>query len=139
MIKEKVNFRIVENADANLDIIYPQFKEDFLNPRIHVPELKEKYDLSVAKYKYLRGRVLEETGLPEKPTLKGGRHYVITDSRYIIKHKSGKCTIYKTVDGYKKSFGTYPDFETAKIVRNKLVDCNWDMTEAAQLKKQYHK
>lgn len=134
---EGVTFRIIENADANLDLIYPEFKKDFLNPKIHVPELKEKYDLSVAKYNHLREQVLKETGLIEKPTLKGGRNYEITSRRYIICHKSGKCTIYKTVDKYKKSFGTYPDFETAKIVRDKLVECEWDPVEALRLKKQY--
>lgn len=136
-MSEIVNFRFIDNSDANLDLIYDEFKKDFLNPSIHVPELKKKYDLSVSKYKYLRGQVLEETGLPEKPTLKGGRHYKITESRYIIKHKHGKATIYKTVDGYKRSFGTYPDFETAKIVRDKLVECNWDDKTALELKKQY--
>lgn len=136
-MSKKLTFRLVENSDAHLDLIYDDFKVDFLNPKCHVPELKKKYDLSVSKYNYLRGKVLKETGLQEKPTLKGGRHYTITDKRYIIKHNHGKCTIYKTVDGYKKSFGTYPDFETAKIVRDKLVDCNWDMKTALELKKQY--
>lgn len=136
-MSSEVNFRLIENADANLDLIYEEFKQDFLNPKCHVPELKNKYDLSVAKYKYLRNRVLDETGLKEKPTSKGGRHYTVTDRRYIICHKTGKCTIYKTIDKYKKSFGTYPDFETAKIVRDKLVECNWDKNEALRLKEKY--
>ena len=136
-MSNEVNFRIIENADGDLDLIYNEFKKDFLNPKFHVPELKKKYDLSVAKYKHLRGKVLNETGLIEKPTLRGGRNYTITNKRYIICHKTGKCTIYKTVNKYKKSFGTYPDFETAKLVRDKLVECDWDPEEASRLKKQY--
>lgn len=138
-MSRNITFHIVSNSDANLDLIYPEFKEDFLNPKIHVPELKKKYDLSVARYNHLRNRVLDETGLKEKPTLKGGRNYTITASRYIIKHKHGKCTIYKTVDKYKKSFGTYPDFETAQHVRDKLVECDWDEKVASELKRKYSK
>ena len=133
----RVNFHIVENSDDHLDEIYEEFKEDFLNPKFHVPELKKKYDLSPSKYKTLRSRVLTETGLKEKPTLKGGCNYTITERRYIIKHRHGKCTIYKTIDGYKKSFGTYPDFETAKHVRDILVDNNWDEKIARDLRKEY--
>ena len=134
-----VTFHIVSNSDENLDLIYPEFREDFLNPKIHVPELKKKYDLSVARYNHLRNKVLDETGLKDKPTLKGGRNYTITEKRYIIQHKHGKCTIYKTVDKYKRSFGTYPDFETAQYVRDKLVECDWDENVALELRKKYSK
>lgn len=136
-MREEVNFRIIENSDDHLEDIYPEFKEDFLNPKFHVPELKQKYDLSPSKYKQLRGRVLSETGLKEKPTITGGRNYTITEKRYIIKHKHGKCTIYKTINGYKKSFGTYPDFKTAKHVRDILVENDWDEKIAKDLKKEY--
>ena len=136
-MREEVTFRFVDNSDAHLNELYPSFKVDFLNPNCHVPDLKQKYDLSASKYKYLREKVLKETGLKEKPTLRGGRNYTITDKRYIIQHKHGKCTIYKTIDGYKKSFGTYPDLETAQLVRDRLVECEWDEVVALELKKEY--
>lgn len=130
-------FRIVENSDKNLDEIYPEFKKDFLDPDLPVKDLKKKYDLSVARYRHLREKVLEETGLQEKPSRRGGRHYTVTENRYIVQHKHGKCTIYKTIDRYKKSFGTYPDFTTAKYVRDKLVQYDWDETVASDLKRKY--
>ena len=129
-----VNFRIIENPNENLDEIYNDFKEDFLNPDFKVAELREKYDLSSAKYKHLRGMVFEETGLTQKPCHFGGPHLPITERRFIKEYRNGKCIIYKTIDGVKKSFGTYADLESAKYVRDLLVKYNWDEDVARDLK-----
>ena len=78
--------------------------------------------------------VFEETGLTQKPCHFGGPHLPITERRFIKEYRNGKCIIYKTIDGVKKSFGTYADLETAKYVRDLLVKYNWDEDVARDLK-----
>lgn len=131
-----VSFNIIEGNDDWMNI-YPEFKEDFLDESVHVAELKRKYDLSHGKYDYLRKKVLKETGLQEKPIKLGGRNFTFKEGRYIVQDKKGTCRIYKTINYVKTSFGSYPDYETAKIVRDKLVECNWDKKTAKELKEKY--
>jgi len=131
-----VSFNIIDGNDDWMNV-YPEFKKDFLDDNIYVPELKQKYNLTHGKYDYLRKKVLDETGLVEKPVKLGGRNLTFKEGRFIVKDKKGTCRIYKTINRVKTSFGTYPDFETAKIVRDKLVECNWDSGVAADLKEEY--
>lgn len=131
-----VSFKIVEGNDDWLNV-YPMFKEDFLDVNVKVDDLKKKYGLTHGKYNHLRKQVLKETGLIEKPVVNGGRKLTHKESRFIIKNKKGTCRICKTINSIKTSFGTYPDFETAKIVRDKLVESNWDTILAEELKKEY--
>ena len=132
-----VNFRIVENPQDNLDEIYPEFKEDFLDETVLVADLKKKYSLSNSRYKTLRDRVFNETGLTQKPCKMGGREFPLKKTSFIKKYRNGRCIIYKTVNGVKKSFGTYEDLETAQLVRDKLIESNWDDDVAEELKKKY--
>lgn len=129
-----VTFRIIENYNDNFEEIYNDFKEDFINPDVKVAELKRKYDLSSSNYKQLRKMVFDETGLTQKPCKIGGPHLPVTERRFIKQYPNGKCIIYKTVDGVKKSFGTYADLETAKYVRDLLIKYNWDADVARDLK-----
>lgn len=131
-----VSFNLIEGNDDWISV-YPEFKKDFLDVNVHVPELKQKYDLTHGKYNYLRKRVLDETGLEEKPVKLGGRNLAFKEGRFIVQDKKGTCRIYKTINRVKTSFGSYPDFETAKIVRDKLMECNWDMKIADELKEKY--
>lgn len=130
-----VTFRFVENKDP-MDI-YNVFKEDFLNPHIHVPELRKKYDLSPSNYNYLRKQVLNETGLAEKPFVADSARYRADPLLYLTKNKNNSYRIYKVVDGVKTYFGTYKDLETAQKVRDKLIKYNWDKDKAEDLKKKY--
>lgn len=131
-----VSFNLVDGNDDWINV-YPEFKKDFLNELVRVSDLKKKYDLSNGKYNYLRKQVLEETGLVEKPAKLGGKNLAFKESRFIVQDKKGTCRIYKTLNYVKVSFGTYPDFETAKKVRDKLLESNWDMELAAELKEKY--
>lgn len=131
-----VSFNLIEGNDDWINV-YPDFKADFLDETVNVSDLKKKYGLSNGKYKYLREQVLDETGLQEKPIKLGGRNLAFKEGRFIVRDKKGTCRIYKTIDRVKISFGTYPDFETAKLVRDKLVECKWDKKIAAQLKEKY--
>ena len=132
-----VNYNIVENNDSYLNMIYESFKEDFINPNITVKELKDRYDLSTRKYNQLREKVLNETNLENKPYINKGPANMITEDRYIFFNNHGRCSICKTVNGVKKSFGTYKDYETAQEVRDILIQDNWDDDIALELKKEY--
>lgn len=132
-----VNFKVIEGDDSYLTEVYESFKEDFLNPDVTVKDLKNKYDLSNAKYKNLRCKVLDETGLENKPQTYHGRKVKITDKTYISSLPSGNYGVVKYIDGFKESFGTYYDYETARIVRDKLIENDWDMNLASELKKEY--
>lgn len=134
---KELNFRVVESSSNEIEDIYEEFKKDFLNPKMSVIEIKKKYDLGRAQYKHLRLQVLDETGLQEKPSLRGGRNLTIRDSRYIVIHKNGTATIFKSINKIKKNFGRYPNFESACLVRDKLVEENWNEDLAEKLKKKY--
>ena len=61
----EVSFRVIENYQPSVD--YDEFKKDFLNPSIRVPELKEKYGLSKGEWRDYRQRVLDDEGITRKP------------------------------------------------------------------------
>ena len=134
-----MNFRIVEDGDdaEYLNKIYPRFKKDFLNPEIKVNELREKYNLTQLRYLYLREKVLTETGLTEKPASTGGRRLGFTQNTFITQNKNGKYCIYKNINGFKQYFGSYNNLDTARKVRDILMENNWDSGLYSKLQKKY--
>ncbi|MBR0369215.1 MAG: hypothetical protein IJH63_00660 [Methanobrevibacter sp.] len=117
--------------------IYEEFKKDFINPEVKVSVIKEKYDLSPSQYRDLKNRVLTDTGLTMKPSKCGYGNIVENKDKYIAYTKSA-YVIYKTFeDGHRKSYGSYDSIETARFVRDKLVENNWDDELAVNLKNKY--
>ena len=138
--KEKINFNLVESSSNEIDEIYPTFKKDFLNPMMTVERIRKKYGIGKSQYKYLRQKVLNETNLKRKPTLRGGRRLVLEDSKYLVHHLNGTCSVFKkNEDGYMQSYGKYPSFGIAVYVRDKLIESYWDEDLARELKKEYSK
>lgn len=133
MIKARPNFNIVEKVSPVVD--YESFKKDFLNPNIKVNDLKEKYNLAPSDYKEYRDRVLSETNLVRKPAFYG-RDITIEDETYITRRYNG-YDVFKHINGKYKFFGKYKDLGTARLVRDKLIECNWDEKVAEELKKKY--
>lgn len=136
-----VNFRIVEcNEKNDLEGIYSEFKEDFLNPNITVSRLYSKYGLSYRKYSLLRERVLEETGLSKKPskTMKNTSTSIITDNTYIRQYKSGYYYILKKINGKRHHFGYYNDLDTVRFVRDELIEHDWDIGYHDFLREKYN-
>lgn len=131
--KERPVFHIVENPTHYVD--YESFKKDFLNPNIKVRELREKYDLSPSDYKEYRDRVLSETNLVRKPAYYG-RDITIQNEPYITRRCDGYDVV-KYFDRKYKFFGKYKDLGTARLVRDKLIECDWDEDVAEELKKKY--
>ena len=135
-MSEKVNFRIVENPRVGID--YENFKKDFLNPHISKDELIEKYELTMGRYMDYRARVKEETGLSKKPFIyNGGRSNSLGSGSEYIRKINGYYTVVKTFKYNAKNYGSFDDYETAVMVRDKLVESNWDETLAFELKQKY--
>jgi len=130
--KPRPNFNIVERKPTPVD--YEQFKKDFLNPSIEAKQVRIKHNITHSEYREYRDRVLDETGLTRKPTYCGKN--TRTDSEFIRKQYDG-FAIYKTVDGLPRYFGKYKNIDTAKTVRDRLVECDWDEDEADRLREEY--
>lgn len=133
-----VTFSIVEGDSNYLNTIYNDFKSDFINPEVTVKDLRVKYDLSKLNYRRLRDKVLAETDLKGKPSVTRRKYNVmISDTTYIHKRPNGNFIVCKQFNGVKNNFGTYEDFETAKLVRDKLLKSDWDKSLGDELKKEY--
>lgn len=132
-----VKFQVIKGESKNLDEVYALFKEDFLNPNIKVPDLMKKYNLSRKDYVFFRERVFLETGLKIKPVNKTYYSNLFDENRLISQHSDGTCTIIKWINGHCKNFGTYPDLESAKVVRDKLIENDWDEDILNDLKMEY--
>lgn len=131
--KERPVFRIVEKVTPDVD--YESFKKDFLDPNVTVDELSERYSLAPSDYREYRDRVLSETGLERKPAFHG-RDIKIRDETYITRRYNG-YDVFKHINGKYKFFGKYKDLGTARFVRDKLIESNWDEGVAEELKKKY--
>ena len=136
--KSRPNFRIIENYEPSVD--YEEFKKDFLNPLMLKGDLRKKHDISDNQYKRYRERVLDETGLSRKPST--CHHTEIErvcnhpNAEFIVKVGS-YYVVNKTTKGKTYYFGRYKDYATAKMVRDKLYEANWDVTLGEELKQIY--
>lgn len=136
-VSVKPNFRIIENPPSEID--YEAFKEDFLNPHMLALDVKKKHGMTKSMWRDYRQQVLDETGLKEKPHK---NHRLINDIRYCpsaeyIQKKPNGYIVVKTTHGKTKYHGRYLDYDTAKMVRDKLYDANWDEALSVMLKEQY--
>lgn len=134
--KKRLNFRIVEvsESDRDFNCTYDEFKEDYLNPRYSVPELKKKYDIPPYLYREWSAKIREEEGISRKPCLY--QQPLTSPNMHLYKLKDG-WGIHKKIDGKMKYFGRYHELETARMVRNKLVEARWDDELALELSNKY--
>ena len=122
------NFRIVEGTD---DFPYDDFIKDFQNLDLSRSYLQEKYGLSDGQYYSNSKYVKNETGFSRPRGI-----YNKVNSVYITKTGSGKYRVSKTVDNCRIS-GTFKDFKTAEMVRDIMVEWDWDMETMKNLRKIY--
>lgn len=141
-VKERPNFTISSRTPPEVD--YEEFKKDFLDCFVSVDELKEKYGLTNSEFKVYRQRVLDDTGLKRKPTYSyrpirffGQANCGYRQNAEFIQEKNNGFIISKTTDGHTKYFGRYRDYETAQIVRDKLLESNWDENVGTYYKNKY--
>lgn len=140
-VKERPTFRILEGYEPEVD--YEEFKKDFLNPFFLVKDLRKKYNISENVYKEYRDRVLDETGLWRKPSHAHQRcldGIVLTrecKSAKYIQEVSNGFVIAKRKNYIVKLYGRYEDYETAKKVRDILIENDWDEEVGKELKSLY--
>lgn len=120
-----MNYRIIEGEDNSLYDKYHNFKKAFLDKENTIEDLRRMFDLSYNDYDKLRVKVLNETGLKQKPRQRLSDTRLVADNTYIYNIK-GKFHVIKTINQRQSTYGRYLDFETAKKVRDKLIECNWD-------------
>ena len=141
--KERPNFNIIEGHSVELD--YGEFKDDFLNPYFLAKDVRKKYGLSIKQYTIYREQVLNETGLTRKPTKNQYRilEELPSDFKHFCTQHISECNglyiIRKSINYSMKYYGRYEDYDTAVMVRDKLIECNWDDEVAKDLKTIYGK
>ena len=139
MTTSNKTFRIIEYSTEYFKEIYDEyyddFKKDYLNPYIRIPELKEKYDiLSKSLFRDFCNKVKFEEGISQKPH----RKLLVRDTQNIKKNGNGFFTIYrKSNKNPTRYYGVYDSLDGAKIVRDKLYECDFDETIAKSLIDEY--
>lgn len=133
----KPNFNIIEGYTVEVD--YDKFKEDYLNPYILANDVRKKHGLSVKQYDYYRKKVLDETGLCKKPYCPSSsllKDFLISRKRSgeYIQSVDGFYIVVKTIAYHTHYFGRYADYDTARMVRDKLIECDWDVEVGEELK-----
>lgn len=144
---DKPNFRIIEGNVPQID--YEEFKKDFLDVTMLAPAIKKKYNMTKSQWRDYRQRVLDETGLTEKPhrnhrmgiepNINSPFNHLTGmcyNARYIQKRNNGYIIV-KKIKGKAKYFGRYDDYDTAEMVRDKLLESNWDDALGIILKEKY--
>lgn len=136
MTSTKPHFKIVEYTPPVVD--YEEFKNDFLDPTMTIPMIKEKHGLSKSEFKEYRAKVLKETGLKQKPYA----HYIdplnSNNYEFIYKNKRGEYIVHKTFKNKgTRYYGRYEDYNTARMVRDKLFESGWDNSLGMYLKDKY--
>ena len=137
-VKDRPTFRIVEHTPFVID--YEAFLEDFKNPHMTIDELREKYNFTTSTWNEYRRRALDDLGLKRKPCYTYGNLTYIKEPKYTpsyIQKKSNGYIIVKKFNKRPKYFGRYADYDTAKMVRDKLLDCEWDFDVGRVLKDKY--
>lgn len=137
-VKERPNFTISYRTPTEID--YEEFKDDFCNTFISVEDMKNKYDLTPSEFREYRRRVMDETGLKRKPRYTYAPIHFFSDAKFIQKKSNGYIVVKKFVINHEihaRYYGRYADYDTAKMVRDKLVESNWDDRLGDYLKNKY--
>ena len=104
-----------------------ELKKDYLNPKMEVKDICKKHDISRNRYNKLRREIVAETGVTHKPTAIGGRDIRYNKLKHIHKVElSGKYRLTAYKDGKIHFYGNYDTLETAKEVRDLMIEHDWD-------------
>lgn len=124
---DRPNFRIIDGDKWNSHVDFEELKKDYLNPDVYVGDILAKHNISRGEYYRLRKRLVEETGIPIKPSnLKGGSP-IINVTQYITQDPlTQKYRVAKYVGGILRHYGRYKTLEEAIRVRDVLIEENWD-------------
>ena len=137
--------------------VFPSYKDKDMVDLLYRYERETCLSLNILVEKYLEEKIkkngyltveIEEEHIEEdsekesiKETIENDSEEVETspetdNMKYITFHKGSlKWMVNKWTKGKKYTFGTYPDIEDAKIVRDFLVSKNWDVKYSTLTKK----
>lgn len=132
-----MEFRVIE-GETDFSEIYEDFKKDFLNPELYIRDITKKYNLTYGEYCKIRKQVVEETGVKIKPN-KYHPSQISMGTSYIHRTKNNKFTVCKYHDNRKIFYGTYDDLETAQLIRDELIKCNWDKKQLNRIRNKIFK
>lgn len=124
---DKPRFRWVEGDKWATDIDFEELKMDYLNPQITVDEILKKHNISRNEYRRLRNRLVEETGVPVKPSTHGGKPKIHNSREYITYDSlAQKFRVSKYIKGMLRHYGRYKTLEEAQRVRDVMIEHDWD-------------
>lgn len=113
-------FNIIEQKTKRLDLLYPKFKEDYMNPYLTVKQIKSKYNLTNGDYKHLRKEIMLDTGVQVKPKQYNKLGQADYPNRYIHKNQNG----YVIMKNH-KYYGRFANLKDARKHRDELIKNNW--------------
>ena len=127
-MQEKINFNIVENPSKFNEETYSQFLKDYKETKLSAKQLMEKYNFSQLDYKRYLKVIKERTGFK--------RNKGVQNPRHTYKIPNGTYKVTKTIDGKTYHYGIYKKEEEAIKVRDKLIECNWDINMLDLIKRE---
>lgn len=134
----KLNFRIIENFSH--EDKYPDFVTDF-RKGLTKKELVEKYEISDSVWLDWRKRIEDEYNIPVNPpkfSKKSSRKKLYLDDWFFRKTYKGNISVCRRTDDRKyHSYGSYPDMDTAVMVKDILLEHDWDKYVAYDLLNKY--
>lgn len=119
-----VNFNIIENYEPDFD--YEDAKRDWIDPTLSTKEVREKYELSHARYRDFTTRVKKETGVYRKPTMNREPYFTNSKNAQYIRKIDDRFIVTKIRNNRTLFHGLFDDYETALLVRDKMVASDWD-------------
>ena len=136
--KERPTFRIVENPHP-VKIDFDEFIRDFSNPYMTINDIKKKYDMTESIWQEYRAKGLEHLGIDRKPCYTYGKWAYVRgpNTASFIQKKPNGYIVVKTFGRNTKYYGRYADYDTAKLVRDKLVESDWDYKTGVMLMDKY--
>ena len=124
---DKPTFRIIDGDKWNSNIDFEQLKLDYLNPKITVDDILKKHNISRGEYHRQRKRIVEETGIPVKPSVHGGQPKIHNSNEHITYDSlAQKFRVSKYINGMLRHYGRYKTLEEAQRVRDVMIDHDWD-------------
>lgn len=137
--KSKPNFRIVE---VDYEPLFPSFKRDF-DDGVSKKDLMEKYDISNGVWLDWKERILKDNplhprrfrrGRVKKPKVRSRKVY---PDAFVKGTSDMTYTVFRKIDGTRRSYGTYPSKTVAEDVLNELVEHNWNKYVAHDLLEEF--
>lgn len=113
---------------------YEQIKTEYLQGETPVNEIKKQNNLTPYDWRRIQKKITQETnyrrqGRPSKP--KRRNRGTVTKCKYETTYR-----VSRVVQGKRYDFGRYYSKHEAEIVRQKLIEADWDKTQLPQIQQE---